>query len=262
MRKNLFLRARPRRACTDTPAGANRPWAAVAAPLVGVVLAILLSACATGVHQSTADATFATRHGDFTYAEVEVVAQSEPRSCGLAVLACVLRYWEKPVTEAELLKRHPIGSGLGHSLQTLQAIAQEQGVLAFALSLKPGPAGSPSVQLSNHLSKGRPVIVAVRLPQGRYFGEPIPVLGTLDARTVRPFGLVPSATGQEFKHHYVVVFGEDPTHYLLMDPAYGIVSVPRPSLLQWWSDVGYAALLCSPAPASPTSLSPLSPPSL
>ena len=78
--------------------------------------------------------------------------------------------------------------------------------------------------------------------------------GTLDARTLRPFGLVPSSGGQEYKYHYVVVFGEDPTRYLLMDPAYGIVSVPRSALLPWWKDLGFAALLCSPAP---TTTSPL-----
>jgi hypothetical protein len=168
------------------------------------------------------------------------------------------------VTEADLLARHPVRSGQGHSLQTLQAIAQEHGLLAYAVSMAPGPAGSPSAQLSRHLAKGRPVIVAVRLPQGRYFGGEIPVLGTLDARTLRPFGMVPSSTGQEFKHHYVVVFGEDPTRYLLMDPAYGIVSVPRKSLLEWWGDVGHAALLCSPAPTVPSPATPniSSPPTL
>jgi hypothetical protein len=216
------------------------------------------------VHQSTNEATFVDRHGQFTYAEVEVVRQSNPRSCGLAVLACVLRYWDIPATEADLLKRHPVRSGLGHSLQTLQHIARQEGLLAFTLSLKPGSAGTTEAQLSEQLRKGRPVILAVRLPQGKYFGDPVPVLGTVDARTLRPFGLVPSATGEEYKYHYVVVFGEDPTRYLLMDPAYGIVTVPRPSLMAWWRDLGYAALLCSPDPtplsASTTPPPPNSPP--
>jgi hypothetical protein len=216
------------------------------------------------VHQSTTEAPFVDQYGRFTYSEVEVVRQSDPRSCGLAVLACVLRYWDIPATEADLLKRHPVPSGLGHSLQTLQHIAQQEGLLAFALSLKPGSAGTTEAQLSEQLRKGRPVILAVRLPQGRYFGDPVPVLGTVDARTLRPFGLVPSASGEEYKYHYVVVFGEDPSRYLLMDPAYGIVTVPRTSLMTWWRDLGFAALLCSPAPAplpSP-SIPPPSPPHL
>lgn len=231
-----------------------------AATAAGMAMAMVLGGCAT-VHQSTAEASFAGKHADFKYAEVEVVRQSEARSCGLAALTSVLRYWEHPVTEKDLLARYPVRSGAGHSLQTLQEIAQQQGVLSFALSLGPGPSGPPSAQLSEHIRKGRPVIVAVRLPQGRYFGDPVPVLGTLDARTLRPFGMVPSSTGDEFKLHYVVVFGEDATRYLVMDPAYGIVVVPRASLLQWWGDLGHAALLCSPAPLpGPTPSSPPSTP--
>jgi len=263
MRKNPCRRARLRPVCIE---GWRVPrWRRLAlAVLPAGAAASLLCSCARSVFPSTADAAFAGAHGDFTYAEVEVVRQSEPRSCGLAVLACVLRYWDRPVTEAELVARHPVGRGLGHSLQTLRAIARDHGLLAFALSLRPGSSGSPAAQLSRQISKGRPVIIAVRLPQGRYFGAPVPVLGTLDARTVRPFGLVPSSTGQEFKHHYVVVFGEDRTRYLVMDPAYGIVAVPQASLLQWWSDVGHAALICSPAatvapasvPADPAAPSP------
>jgi predicted double-glycine peptidase len=251
MRTNPFPRARPRRArIIDDRAALTGLRAAAGAVAVG----LLLSACASSVHTSTTESAFAGSHQGFAYAEVEVVKQSEPRSCGLAVLACVLRYWDRPVTEAGLLAKYPVRTGQGHSLQTLQGIAQDQGLLAFALSLRAGALGSPAAQLSEQIAKGRPVIVAVRLPQGRYFGEPVPVLGTLDARTVRPFGLVPSSSGEEYKLHYVVVFGEDATRYLLMDPAYGILTVPRTSLLQWWSDLGHAALLCSPPPTSPPSI--------
>ena len=227
-----------------------------AVPSALIAACIGLAGCAGTVPQSTKEPAFAARYGSFTYAEIEVVRQSEPKSCGLAALACVLTYWEKPATEAGLLARHPVRSGLGHSLQTLQAIAQEQGLLAFAVSFQPGRSGSPAAQLSQQLAKGRPVIAAVKLPQGRYFSDPVPVIGTLDARTVRPFGLVPASGGQEYKLHYVVVIGEAQDRYLLMDPAYGIVSVPAASLLPWWKDMGFAALLCSPAPAgSPSSAS-------
>ncbi|MFN0130889.1 MAG: cysteine peptidase family C39 domain-containing protein [Verrucomicrobiales bacterium] len=220
--------------------------------IAGALSLALVTSCVSTAHRTTTDPAFATRYSGFSYAEVEAVRQSEPRSCGLAVLACLLRYWDRPVNETDLLARHPIPSGAGHSLQSLREIAESEGVLAFALSLNPGASGSPAAQLSEQIAKGRPIIVAVRLPQGRYFGDPVPVLGTVDARTLRPFGLVPSASGQEFKLHYVVVFGEDATRYLLMDPAYGIVAVPKASLLQWWKDLGYAALLCSPPPTSIT----------
>lgn len=247
MRTNHSPRARPRRVpTTETGRPGHRRLAAAAA----AAFALALSSCTSAVPQVPTAPDFAEAHRDFTYAEVEVVRQSAPRSCGLAALACVLRYWERPVTEAALLARHPVGGGHGHSLQSLQAIAREHGLLAFALSLAPGPDGSPAARLSEQIAKGRPVIVAVRLPQGRYFGDPVPVIGTLDARTLRPFGLVPSSRGEEYKLHYVVVFGEDPSRYLVMDPAYGIVTVPRASLLPWWGDLGHAALLCSAAPAA------------
>lgn len=220
--------------------------AALAAAIVG------LTGCAGTVPQSTKEPAFTGRYGSYTYAEVEAVRQSTAKSCGLAALSCVLKYWEKPVTEAELLAKFPVRSGLGHSLETLRAIAQEQGLMAFAVSFQPGRSGSPAAQLSQQLAKGRPVIAAVKLPQGRYFSDPVPIIGTLDARTVRPFGLVPATGGQEYKLHYVVVIGESGDRYLLMDPAYGIVSVPSVALLPWWGDLGYAALLCSPAPTVST----------
>lgn len=204
--------------------------------------------CASLPH-STKDATFGRKYGDFTYAEVEVVRQTTAKSCGLAVLACVLRYWEKPASEPELVAQFPVVTGRGHSLQQMREIARNRGLLAFAVSMN-GPAGTPAAQLSEQIAKGRPVIVAVHCPEGRYFGDPVPILGTLDARTLRPFGMVPSSTGSAFKHHYVIVFGEDRERYLLMDPAYGIVSVAKAPLLSWWKDEGYSALVCSPAPVA------------
>jgi hypothetical protein len=132
-------------------------------------------------------------------------------------------------------------------MQQLRSIAEDEGLLAFAVSMR-GSEGPPQRQLDSHLARGRPVIIAVYCPQGRYFGREVPVLGTLDARSLRPFGLVPTATGREKKHHYVVVIGQDPTRYLVMDPAYGIGAVSRQSLVDWWRDEGYAALVCSPRP--------------
>jgi predicted double-glycine peptidase len=208
-----------------------------------LVVAGALASCGT-LPQSTTSAVFTRRYGDFTYADVEAVRQTTQKSCGLAALACVLRYWEKPVTEPELVTKYPLESGAGHSLQRLQAIAVEHGVLAFAVSMN-GADGPPNVQLARHLAKGRPVVVALLCPEGRYLGEPVPVLGTLDARSIRPFGIVPTTSGKEKKHHYVVVIGQDATRYLVMDPAYGIGTVNQRSLLDWWQDEGYAALVCA-----------------
>jgi hypothetical protein len=115
----------------------------------------------------------------------------------------------------------------------------------------------PAAALSEQLARGRPVIIAVHCPQGRYFGEPVPVLGSWDRRSIRFFG----DTSSGRKHHYVVVIGENDRNYLVMDPAYGIGPVREQPLLDWWRDESYAALVCSPPPEpAGTTPTPASPP--
>lgn len=205
----------------------------------------MLASCTT-LPESTQAPSFTKKYGAYTYAEIKPVRQTQQKSCGLAALSCVLNYWEKPVSEQALLAKHPVPEkALGHSLQRLQAIAQEQGLMAFAVGMDTGTE-PPARQLSSHLAKGRPIIAAVFCPQGRYFGDPVPLIETWDASTFRPLGMVPTTDGREFKHHYVVVFGENTQRYLLMDPAYGIVSVEKQAFLRWWKDESWAALICSP----------------
>jgi predicted double-glycine peptidase len=201
-----------------------------------------LVSCAS-VPQSTREEAFKRKFGHYTFCEVEAMRQTDQKSCGLACLACVLRYWDKSASEPELVASHPLKTGIGYPVQQLQSIALDKGLLAFAVSMDRG-GETPGAELSSHLAKGRPVIVALRCPQGRYLGDPLPVIESLDRRTWRPLGI-----GSEFKHHYVVVIGEDSRHYLVMDPAYGIGPVAKQSLLDWWRDESYAALVCSPAAA-------------
>lgn len=213
----------------------------------GLTATAAVLACCTSLPESTQAPSFTKKYGAYTYAEITPVRQSQQKSCGLAALACVLTYWDKPVTEKALLAKHPVPEkSRGHSLQRLQAIAQEHGLLAFAVGMNTGPE-PPEQQLSSHIAKGRPIIVALYCPQGRYFGDPVPIIETWDASTFRPLGLVPTADGRAYKHHYVVVFGENAQRYLLMDPAYGIVSVDKRSFLKWWKDEGYASLVCAPS---------------
>jgi predicted double-glycine peptidase len=208
---------------------------------IAIIFFGALVSCAS-VHRSSRESAFRRQFGSFTFCEVDAVRQSDQKSCGLACLACVLNYWDKAASERELAAQHPLRSGIGYPVQQLQSIALGKGLLAFAVSMDRG-GKTPAAELSDHLAKGRPIIVALRCPQGRYFGEPLPVIESLDRRTWRPFGI-----GKQFKHHYVVVIGEDANHYLVMDPAYGIGSVAKQSLLNWWRDESYAALVCSPGP--------------
>ena len=211
------------------------------ARLIAITFAVAMGACAS-VHDSTNHPAFKKEFGNYDYCEVEAVRQSAQKSCGVACLVCVLKYWGKPASERELTIRHPLRTGIGYPVHQLQSIAIEQGLLAFAVSLN--QAGQkPAAALSEHIARGRPIIVALHCPQGRYFGDPVPLIESLDRRTIHPFG-----AGRAFKHHYVVVIGENERHYLVMDPAYGIGAVPRQSLLDWWRDESHAALVCSPAP--------------
>ncbi|MGI8604739.1 MAG: cysteine peptidase family C39 domain-containing protein [Verrucomicrobiales bacterium] len=211
---------------------------------------ILAAAClsawgvsCSSLHQSTKEEAFKSKFGDYTYCEIEAVRQTSQKSCGLACLAAVLRYWDRPASEPELARSHPLKAGIGYPMQQLQAIAVGHGLLAFAVSMAQ-TGDKPAAALAEHLARGRPVIVAIHCPQGRYFGEPVPIIESLDRRTWRPLGI-----GTTFKHHYVVVIGENATNYLVMDPAYGIGSVRKQSLLDWWRGESYAALICSPPPA-------------
>ncbi len=214
-------------------------------PLFRAVAAFVLAGGAvscTAVHQDTKSDAFRRDYGRYAYAEVRAVRQSTEKSCGLACLACVLIYWDKPVSEADLVARHPVPDGhIGLSLGELQQAALKEGLTAFAVSI-PQTGKSPAAALTEEISKGRPIIVAVHCPAGKYFGDPLPVIESADFRSLKPLGV----NAARRNHHYVVVCGEDPKHYLVMDPALGIGPVQKQSLLDWWKDEQWAALIASP----------------
>lgn len=201
------------------------------------IMALVSGVSCAAIDQNTLSEGFQGRYkADFTYAKVSTVKQSSQRSCGVACLTCVLNYWDKPIKEKELRQKHaPLGE-IGYPLVQLKKIALEEGMLAFAISMKRDPAG----QLSRQLKAGRPVIAALQCPQGRYFGKPVPVIERIDRRTIWNFG-------SQWKQHYVVVFGEGKDAYLIMDPAYGIVEVGRAEFLDFWSRSKHATLVCAEA---------------
>lgn len=210
---------------------------------MGGVLALalsLLSGCVTGRVTSTGDKDFAHRYKGFRYCGVKAVKQSEQISCGAAALASVMTYWQPegalPVKETSLIGRYPPRSREGYPLLQLREIALAHGLTAFALTME----SEPWRQLVGHLGEGRPVIAAVRLPRGPYFGRKLPLVETLDRRTLL-------STGNEWKSHYVVVMGHTYQEVLLMDPQYGIVRVGRDEFLAFWRQEKYAALVCSSA---------------
>lgn len=200
---------------------------------VGTV--VLLGCTGIGSMKTTTGTAFEKRFGeDFTYVEVDAVRQFSERSCGAAALACVLQYWEKPVTAKALAERYPMLGSIGYPILQLRSMALEEGLLAFALTIDE----QPLEKLNEQINKGRPVIIAVECPYGRYFGKPVPVIESFDSRSVWN-------VGQRWKAHYLVVCGVSDDEYLVMDPAYGIVRVAKPQLLEFWRRTRHAALVCA-----------------
>ncbi|MGK0187658.1 MAG: ABC-type bacteriocin/lantibiotic exporter with double-glycine peptidase domain [Verrucomicrobiales bacterium] len=204
--------------------------------VITLLAACSLTGCAgLGSMKTTTGTAFERRYGkDFSYVEVDAVRQISERSCGAAALACVLQYWEKPVSAQELVERYPMQGSIGYPILQLRSMAQKEGLLAFAQTI----GEQPVEKLNAQLNKGRPVIIAVECPYGRYFGKPVPVIESFDSRSVWN-------VGQRWKAHYLVVCGVSEDEYLVMDPAYGIVRVAKLQLLEFWSRTRHAALVCA-----------------
>lgn len=223
---------RPREA--DIPPG-RRPMAVAVILLLAGALA--MSACVT-TPKATEDRSFQKRYQGFQYCSVDAVRQSNQLSCGAAALTAVLNYWKdeaKPAfVEEDLVARYPARSERGYPILQLREMAIQEGFAAFALTMD----SDPWSQLSQQIDNGRPVICAVQLPRGRYFGKSIPLVETLDRRAVM-------TTGNEWLSHYVVAIGRTNDEVLLMDPKYGIVRIGRDSFLHFWRLEKYASVVCS-----------------
>jgi len=201
--------------------------------VITALAVMMLSGC------NSVDASkFQKKYAGFRYSKVEEVRQSKQLSCGAAALTSVLNYWkaedQPPFEEKAILAEYPYQSYDGYPLLQLRFIAQEKGFAAFAVALD----ADPWSQLREHVDAGRPVIVAVELPRGRYFGKSIPLVETLDRRAVM-------TSGNEWKSHYLVVMGRDYKEVLVMDPKYGIVRINRDEFLHFWKLEKYAALIVS-----------------
>ncbi len=211
--------------------------------LYGLIAIFIASmAACSSFRKSTTQKSFKKRYGSYRYCELTAVKQSSQFSCGVAALTSVLNYWKNEgqpeFTEKNLVAQYPSISNEGYPILQLREMALKNGVAAFAVTLDE----NPWKQLTEHVDKGRPVITAVRLPRGRYFGKSIPLIETLDRRTVM-------TTGNEWKSHYVVVIGHSYKNVILMDPEYGIVHTDRDAFISFWRQEKYAALICSALPS-------------
>ena len=205
--------------------------------MLSIAAGLGLNACVTQP-KHTGSEQFEKRYAGFTYSSLEAVRQSKQKSCGAAALTSVLNYWKDEsapaYTEKGLLSQYPSESEDGYPILQLRQIALKEGFAAFAVTMDT----DPWKQLGDHLDNGRPVLCAVRLPRGKYFGSTLPLVETIDRQTVW-------STGEEWKSHYVVAMGRSYHEILLMDPKYGIVRLSRDRFLYYWGLEKQAALICS-----------------
>ena len=203
----------------------------------GLLSALLLSSCITTA-KSTSNDNFDKRYKGFEYCKIDAVKQSRQLSCGAAALTSVLNYWKEDsaplYTEKDLITAHRSRGVDGYPLLQLREIALQQRFAAFAVTMS----NDPLKKLTEHVSAGRPVIVACELPRGKYFGKSLPLIETLDRRAMW-------ASDKEWKRHYLVVIGHSYNEILVMDPQYGIVRLPRDQFLHFWKQEKYAALIVS-----------------
>jgi ABC-type bacteriocin/lantibiotic exporter with double-glycine peptidase domain len=208
-------------------------WRNVCRALLVGVLALAGLSCAS-VERTSRGESFASQYADFTYVELDAVRQSTQSACGAAALSALLNYWGKPVDQARLLALYPSVAKGGYPMIQLREMAKAQGLKAFVVSMKEHPGAS----LRAHLAKGRPLLLAVECPKGRYFGRPLPVIESFDSETVTPLGA-------KYKQHYLLVIGYSPAEWLVMDPAHGIVRVQKQDLMRFWRRMHYAAMVSS-----------------
>ncbi len=218
------------------------------------ILSAVLSSCAS-IEQTTTSKGFQKEFGESAYCELKAVKQENRDACGLACLESLLDYWELDGTQASMAVVSP-PTRSGHSLSKLKSIAEQHGLTAYSVSFD----DQPLALLQSELEQGRPTLLAIRCPLGHYFGEPFPVIGHLDSTVVgfsiseeRYSGAQILTTRDRKKDHYVVAFGYDESanEILLMDPAYGLVSISANRLKGFWDDQNYAALVCARSVAEP-----------
>ena len=199
-------------------------------PVVAAISLLPITLCYTGCRSqqlnSDAEPELASDYGvpkyHFEYCELKPIEQKIDPTGGLASLASVIDYWEVESSEEKLAESYPQPDSGTSSVRKLRRIAMDEGLTAFALAMKQ----SPLEQLGEELKNGRPVIVSLELEGQGYPG--------LEEQTAK-------LTGKRF----AVVFGKSDAEFLLLDPGYGVLRLPKKSFETIWAAGKYGALICS-----------------
>lgn len=207
--------------------GLRRPFL-----LLSLTAFVLVQGCGS-LPTNTDEPSFQRRYGDFTYCTVGVARQSRNYTCGPACLSSVLTYWDVEIPEERILEKYPTPQPRPYLLLELQAVAQAEGLKAYVIAVDE----EPRTKVEEQISKGRPLICAVRPPRGLYLFDAVPVLG--------PAWRALAWTLSPRKSHFVVIAGLKPEQVLIMDPAHGFAAVSWPRFEAAWSQMKHACLLVS-----------------
>jgi len=193
---------------------------------------VLVQGCSS-LPTSTDVPSFQRRYGDFTYCDVAVVKQSQQHTCGPACLSSVLTYWDAEISEGQIVQKYSSRERRPYLLLALRSIAEAEGLKAYVVSMDT----QSRSEVEEQISKGRPLICAVRLPGGLHLFDGVPILGA--AYRTLAWALNPRTD------HFVVVVGLKPQKVLVMDPAYGFAALSWRRFEGAWSQMKHACLLIS-----------------
>jgi len=193
---------------------------------------VLVQGCGS-LPTSTDEPSFQRQYGDFQYCAVEVVRQSRHYTCGPACLSSVLAYWDIEISEEQIVQKYPSRERRPYLLLGLRSIAEAEGLKAYVISMDT----QSRSEVEEQISKGRPLICAVRLPRSFHLLDGVPILGAT-CRTLA-WALNPR------KDHFVVVVGLKPQEVLVMDPTHGFAAISWRRFEGAWSRMKHACLLVS-----------------
>ena len=196
-------------------------------PLLSAFFLLPLTLCYTGCRQSDPEGDKAAQYGvpkqHCEYCELKPVLQEIDPTGGLSALTSVMRYWDAEVDEAQLAEKYPTKTPeAGYSIRKLRRIAIDEGMTAFALTMREKSLD----QISEQLASGRPVIVNIELGSEGY----------PDLQATAP---------TEPQKRYAIVFGQSNDQFLMMDTGHGVIRIGKTAFETMWAKGHHTALIVS-----------------
>ena len=180
--------------------------------------------------------------------------QTARDACGAHVLASVVNYWRaspSPVEGNAIYRTTPPSSPNGYSIAEVLTMAHAHGLMANGVRLAEDA-------LIRELERGRPVLVAIRVPsifvQNRTLpGTGMPVIGMAEDLLTSRVGRMSELTRLELVDHYVLVVGYDAERFVVVEPVMGYRTISHETLARYRRPFENASVVFSasrPPPAT------------